>query len=442
MAIPPNEPLLAQCANVLLSGQPPDRQPPEIRSLLKALEYATDDPEPLNRHRAALLRAAAGFTRLFRLRPPEAPGLIVFGAEVDPSFIDPGGLGQRPLPASGLGLSFRSAFESCVGEGIELLSQFESTRDSLFHATPAECEASHTVISHFPPGMPPDSPLGWITAQHALARHTVAIPADLCLRRGSGHGFTPPWPLSIGCAAGPSPEAAMLHGLLELIERDAAALWWRGGQRGRLIPLDGAASRHAIDLLTRIRRATQRRRSWLLDITTDLAVPCVASLSVTQDGRGFACGLAARLTLTQATEAAILEMCQMELAHQVIAAKRSESGDDALNAIDRAHIRRATDLDLNTCLLLHPMPSPAGQMVEIETNDIASALRHLTEHLAGHAVETFTIDLTRPAYGVPVMRMVCPALEKEPSPLIGDRLQTSMRRTGGGHQYTNGIPLM
>lgn len=442
MATTPNEPLLAQCADVLLSRQPPDHQPPEIRSLLKKLEYTTDDPEPVNRHHAALLRAAAGFTRLFQLRAPDAPGLIIFGAECDPGSIHPGGLGQRPLPASGLGLSFRAAFESCVGEGIELMSQFESRSDTLFRATPSECAASDAILSSLPAVHPAGTSLDWITAQHALDHHTVAIPADFCLRRGSGHNLTPPWPLSIGCAAGPSPEAAMLHALLELIERDAAALWWRGGLRGRLIPLDSTPTRHAIDLLTRIRRTTQRRRSWLLDITTNLAVPCVAAISVAPDGHGFACGLAARLDLTQAAEAAILEMCQMELAHHVVAAKRSESGDDALNAIDRAHLRRAAELDLNECLLLHPVPSPAGQMLDVTTTDTAASLRQLTEHLAAHAVETFKLDLTRRESGIPVLRMVCPTLEKEPSPIIGSRLQAVIQRTGGGHRYTRGIPLM
>ncbi|MGL1409590.1 YcaO-like family protein, partial [Vibrio parahaemolyticus] len=86
----------------------------------------------------------------------------------------------------------------------------------------------------------------------------------------SQRDFPPPFPMSIGSAAGPSRDAAALHGLLELIERDAASLWWRGGQFGRSIPPRHEASVMAEDLLRRLRReASVRRRSWLLDITTD-----------------------------------------------------------------------------------------------------------------------------------------------------------------------------
>ena len=61
------------------------------------------------------------------------------------------------------------------------------------------------------------------------------------------------------------------------------------------------------------------------------------------DGFGFAFGLSARPTLEAAARAAITEMCQIELADAVIATKRSERGDAALNAQDRTHLRRADD---------------------------------------------------------------------------------------------------
>ena len=83
----------------------------------------------------------------------------------------------------------------------------------------------------------PERALSWFRATRSTDGSEVLLPADICLRRPPAQReFTPPFPLSIGSAAGPSREAAALHGLLELIERDAAALWWRGGQFGRSIP--------------------------------------------------------------------------------------------------------------------------------------------------------------------------------------------------------------
>jgi len=82
-------------------------------------------------------------------------------------------------------------------------------------------------------------------------------------------------------------------------------------------------------LLSRLRRNLSTRRTWLLDITTDIAVPCVAAVSCRADGFGVAFGLAARPTLAAAARSAILEMCQIELAYAVIEAKCRERGEAA-----------------------------------------------------------------------------------------------------------------
>src|ERR1700704_3019868 len=81
--------------------------------------------------RARMLRAAARFRRLFLLPVPDAPGLVFFGGEADPA-----ALGKQPegLPTASLagsGLSPQKAFESCVGEGIEYLSQFVQAHDPI-----------------------------------------------------------------------------------------------------------------------------------------------------------------------------------------------------------------------------------------------------------------------------------------------------------------------
>ena len=144
--------------------------------------------------------------------------------------------------------------------------------------------------------MQPERALSWCRATRLTDGDEVWLPADICLRRPPAQrDFAPPFPLSIGSAAGPSWDAAALHGLLELIERDAASLWWRGGQLPRSIPPQHEAGIVAEDLLRQLRHgAAVQRRTWLLDITTDIGVPCVAAVSCRADGSGFAFGLAAR----------------------------------------------------------------------------------------------------------------------------------------------------
>ena len=115
-------------------------------------------------------------------------------------------------------------------------------------------------------------------------------------------------------------------------------------------------------LLAELRQGAAGRRSWLLDITTDIGVPCIAAVSCRADGFGLAFGLAARPTLRAAARSAILEMCQIELAHAVVEAKLRERGEAALNEKDRIHRRRATMLNADRCLLLQPGPERARHL--------------------------------------------------------------------------------
>jgi ribosomal protein S12 methylthiotransferase accessory factor len=270
----------------------------------------------------------------------------------------------------------------------------------------------------------------------------VRLPADICLRRPPAQrDFAPPFPLSIGSAAGPSRDAAALHGLLELIERDAASLWWRGGQLARSIPPQHEAGIVAEGLLRQLRHgAPAQRRTWLLDITTDIGVPCVAAVSCRADGSGFAFGLAARSALAAAARSATLEMCQLELADVVVAAKRGERGDDALNAQDRTHLRRAA-IDANQCRLLQPVAEYAAHP-PFPATEASVVFELIVERLEKLGIETFCLDLTRQRFAVPVVRVMAPGLQLEPSEIVTARLQDTIARTGGGATYTGGVPLI
>src|SRR5262249_121344 len=151
--------------------------------------------------------------------------------------------GSAPVGVSGIGLTMQEAFQGCVGEGIEYLSQLQRAADALTAAdgiAPAEAldRPARELVTALMSSRPTLG-LSWHRAVRLSARGGVLLPADLCLRRPqAAQEFAPPFPLSIGSAAGTSWEGAAVHGLLELIERDAASLWWRGGRRGRAVPAD------------------------------------------------------------------------------------------------------------------------------------------------------------------------------------------------------------
>jgi len=441
--------LFASAASLLL-GEP--RQASvihDVHLLLTELGYAppadTAEPDRETRHRAHLLQAASQFIRIFELGAPEAPGLVAFGAEIDPATAGALHRGSPPVSVSGIGLTVQQAFQGCVGEGIEYLSQLQRADDAVTERDGIERVKSRdrhlrdlatTLMS-----LCGDAGLSWHRATRLSDRGEVWLPADLCLRRPSAlQEFAPPFPLSIGSAAGTSWEGAALHGLLELIERDAAGLWWHGGKPGRAVPPDIEAATQA--LLAELRSgAAAERRSWLLDITTDIGIPAVAALSCRPDGFGFAFGLAARRTLQAAARSAILEMCQMELAYMVVEAKRRERGDAALNARDRAHLQRATAIDANSSALLRPVSGDA-ERISIDSADAPAALQLIVRRLAEFGVETYGLDLTRASPAIPVARIIAPGLQAEPSGIVTARLAGMIAQTGGGAALTFGIPLI
>ena len=446
--------LFTSAASLLIGELPDGTAGQHAQRLLEALGYVPAGGIPPGsreigaetRHRARLLEIAAQFTRIFELAAPDAPGLVSFAAELDPALADPLHRGSPQVGVSGVGLTLQDAFQGCVGEGIEYLSQLQSGNDLLSRLDPPEAAVPDPKLRGFVAMLASsrkdsDLELSWCKAVRLSDGCAVPLPADVCLRRPSAQQqFAPPFPLSIGSAAGTSWEGAALHGLLELIERDAASLWWRGGRRGRALPQQHDFETES--LLLRLRPATStRRRTWLLDITTDNGIPAVAALSCRPDGFGFAFGLAARLTLQAAIRSAILEMCQIELAYAVVEAKRGERGEAALNAADRTHLQRATMVKADECALLHPVAEPAEHVI-LDTTDPRSALELLVRHLEASGIETYGLDLTRPRFAVPVARIIAPGLQLEPSGFVTARLAEMMARTGGGALYTAGIPLI
>jgi ribosomal protein S12 methylthiotransferase accessory factor len=194
-------------------------------------------------------------------------------------------------------------------------------------------------------------------------------------------------------------------------------------------------------LLAQLRQGASARHSWLLDITTDIGVPCVAAVSCMADGFGLAVGLAARPTPKAAARSAVLEMCQIELAHAVVEAKYIERGETALNGRDRVHRRRATMIDADRCPLLQPVPERAEHLA-IDTTAPKDVLRLIVDRLGQFGIEIFGLDLTRPRFAIPVARIIAPGLQLEPSEIATPRLADMTARTGGGAAYTGGTALM
>jgi ribosomal protein S12 methylthiotransferase accessory factor len=404
----------------------------------------TTGEQPERAADARLLAAAATFNAFFHIASPTAPGLIILGAEVVPDQLAE--CDRFPsIGVSGVGVTPLDAFRGCVGEGLEAICAVATPADIARQqpAPKALPNAMREWLGWLWPGVAPSACGGWLPLNRMRDGTTVELPTDLLLRRAPDRRVAAmPWSLNAGCGAGPTFEHASLHALFELVERDAVALWWRGGRRPRAVPPDSEAGIAAAAFLAQLRQDNPAgRHSFLLDITSDIGVPTVAAVSFGADGRGFCCGTAARATLAAAARGALLELCQMEAARELVRMKREARGDAALNAIDASHLQRYQGIHAELCGLLHPETAPS-LAVELSAESRGVTPRQLLEPLAAAGFDPLVLDLSRARYGTNLCRVVCPGLEIEPSALVGPRLAAAIAETGGGVMHTGGIALM
>src|SRR5271166_585532 len=81
---------------------------------------------------------------------------------------------------------------------------------------------------------------------------------------------------SNGCAAGNTLEEAIVQGFLELVERDAYAIWWYNQVQRAELDLDQFDDSYVRDLRTQFTDAG--RKVWVLDVTSDLGVPTYVAM--------------------------------------------------------------------------------------------------------------------------------------------------------------------
>ncbi len=196
-----------------------------------------------------------------------------------------------------------------------------------------------------------------------------------------------------GCAAGSTREDAFVHALLELIERDALGIWWYNRVRR-----PGVSAAHLED--TELWQASQffaahDRSLEILDLTNDIEIPVWVAISADSKGRNIYCGSAADLCPVSAARRAVAELIQFWYWEQ------------RLGVRPERHIWLATgNLEEHSYLTaerrapLQPGPSRTA----------AESLAVCVSAIKRVGLAAYSIDLTRPELGIPVVRVVCPGL--------------------------------
>src|SRR5262249_33482532 len=108
------------------------------------------------------------------------------------------------------------------------------------------------------------------------------IPTTCCYYGyGKAHGDFFAAADSNGCASGATREEAAYQGLMELVERDAVALWWYNRVRRPGVDLASFGDPYLLELEEYYR--TLHRSIWVLDVTSDLGIPAFCAISPRTD---------------------------------------------------------------------------------------------------------------------------------------------------------------
>jgi ribosomal protein S12 methylthiotransferase accessory factor len=267
----------------------------------------------------------------------------------------------------------------------------------------------------------PDTPTHWVWGYSFGEQRPVMVPEQLVfyLDRRPDRKFVQE--CSNGCASGTSTEEALLHGMLELIERDAFLLCWYGSARLPEIDASTVADEEVQFVLDRVARLGYRMR--LFDMRVDVPVPAVMAVAQRLDGGlGTLCFAAgAGLDPVEAVRAAIAETASYIPGMD----ERVEAKLPALHEM-RADYNRVHELTDHA--LLYGLPemahvadflldaAPARSMDELygawlarrpATLDLADDVRFVMEQLRDVGSDVIAVDQTCPEQDGTGIRTLC-----------------------------------
>ena len=194
----------------------------------------------------------------------------------------------------------------------------------------------------------------------------------------------------------------MVQGFLELVERDAYAIWWYNRLQRPELDLGQFDDSFVRDLQQQLAQAG--RRLWVLDVTSDLGIPTfVAVTHWMQNGReniefGSGAHFDARIALLRAlTE--LNQFLSLGLMGGGTGEKSSLDGVTPLRLEDHPYLTPSGDRMVQ--------PEPDSKFGHLDTREQVTACVALAKR-AGF--DFLVLDQTRPDIEAPVVRVIVPGL--------------------------------
>ncbi|WP_331279959.1 TOMM precursor leader peptide-binding protein [Streptomyces sp. e14] len=266
--------------------------------------------------------------------------------------------------------------------------------------------ATGSWLSHVPEPFADDRPTEW-TPVWSMTENTQRLLPTSLLYFGQEPAADGLCADSNGNAAGSSPEDALLQGFLELVERDAVALWWYNRLRQPAVDLDSADDPYVDRVRTGCRRAG--REVWALDLTSDFGIPVVAALSrrVGSFPEEIVFGFGAHFDPRIALRRALTEMGQLLPA----VAPGRDGANYAIN--DPEAVRWWQTATVANQPYLAPDPSAAPTLAHgcfPSHTDLRDDVTAVTELVRERGMDLLVLNQTRPDLQLPVVKVVVPGM--------------------------------
>jgi oxazoline/thiazoline synthase len=212
---------------------------------------------------------------------------------------------------------------------------------------------------------------------------------------------------SNGCAAGNTLEEAIVQGFLELVERDAYAIWWYNRLQRAEVDLGQFDEAYIRDL--KIQLAETGRRLWMLDVTSDLGIPSFVTITHwMENSQEFVeFGSGSHFDARIAALRAMTELNQFLSIGLMGGRDPNPSSQESNDGVGTPPFR----------LQDHPYLTPSGAAVvrpdfgskfgSLDTREQVRACVNLAKR-AG--LDFLVLDQTRPDIDVPVARVIVPGL--------------------------------
>jgi bacteriocin biosynthesis cyclodehydratase domain-containing protein len=251
------------------------------------------------------------------------------------------------------------------------------------------------VRKQVPLPFPPDVAIDWTPAWSLTTGARRCVPLSYCYAETpeSAQGLFFCVHNPNGSAAGACLEEAILQGLLELIERDATAIWWYNQVARPGIDLASFGDAY-FDSLVR-EYASFGWRLWALDITHDLGIPVVVALAEEPETGRFSIGFGCHLDSRIAVQRALTEVNQL-----LDLAADAPSPWDAAKLTSKQFLYPAETLAV----------ADASNWPRLEFQSLKEAIEHCKARLAAAGMELLVVDKTRPDIGLPVVQAIVPGL--------------------------------